>query len=148
MLDLLRKGPVLLVFLDRTGSVSKECTQVFQLIANGYAGHASVLGLMNAVPEDISAFAAERLIKFPIVPDPYLANAKHYGVTRAPSAVLVGWNAEIKQKWQGYSARYIEEILDALARESKSPRAKVSSAGVPKAVKNDGELKPAGRSAL
>jgi peroxiredoxin len=142
LLDLTRRGPVLAIFFDFKGTASKDGLEYAKLFHKAYEGRAAVIGIVDLGETTFKDWVKERGAKFPVIPDPDLAIAGRYSVSRAPYAVLVGTNGGIIKRWPHMSRRSLEEINAALSKAIGEKSASIGIHNAPEVAPQGDELRP------
>jgi|GEM_PF-3601079 len=131
LLDLLLKGPVLIVFLPPNCSPGYAAISYFELLAKVYEGKATVIGLYVDQEEPTAAWVQKQKPKFTVVPDVDHHIAEKYKMEFGPSAVLVNRNSEIIGRWETWSAASLTEINQKMAEILKVEPALVDTKSAP-----------------
>lgn len=85
--------------------------------------------------EEVTAFAEEQKLTYPMLLDPRSEVAGQYGVMRLPETVLIGRGGEVLGKSIGFKPWYkddVRELMAALLGNGAAPRAAVPAGGVAK----------------
>lgn len=134
LLDLTRRGPVVVAFLSRDGARTAESLDYLGLFAKAYGGRASLIGVLDVDEPGLSAWAGERSLSFPVIPDVDGSIARKYGVEMSPTLVLVGRNGALVERWTGLSRDHLRALNEALGKQLSRPPAGIAVDNAPAAA--------------
>lgn len=145
--QLLKKGPVMLYFINYTCPCNIEAAPFVNQLHNAYGGSVQFIGVANADKKTAQTWARENKAEFPILLDPDYQIIKDYQAPSSPTLILVSSDRQIVTKWCGYSKSTFEDISNTIAEHLKTSPAKLNlesaserlQCGCPFDVKNVGD---------
>lgn len=116
LLDLLKTEPVVILFLHHECPVCIENAELFDELAESLSGKAHVIAVLNATERQTEIWARDHSLSIPVLVDPPHMIVDDFGVTQAPSAVLVNRNRAVVARWVGAGAEANEAIVAAVSK--------------------------------
>lgn len=116
LLDLLRKGPVLAVFIPRSLENAGERLAYFELVAKARPKGLTVIGLIPGTEKDAADWVAANKPGFAVIPDVDGHYAEQYEVTAGPVAFLIARSSEKFGPYAVLDQAELEKIQAELAR--------------------------------
>jgi peroxiredoxin len=118
--ELLRKGPVVLVFFKVSCPVCQFAFPLYERLAQAHKrSGATVLGISQNAERDTVAFAREYGVTFPIALDNdanHYAVSNAYGLTNVPSVFYIGQSGEIEVSSVGWLKAELDDVNARLSR--------------------------------
>jgi peroxiredoxin len=114
--ELLQHGPVVLTFIKDGCPCSEEAQPFFNLIHDAYAGHATVLGVINVAETPARAWAEKFHCDYPILIDPPHRLMRETGAANSAYVVVIDAGQRIVAHWPGYSGPMIRDLGATLAQ--------------------------------
>ncbi len=116
MLDLVKKGPLVVVFVRLDDPITNEAIPYYGLLAEAYKGQANFVGVGFGNDEKVLDWVTKSFVRFPVISDPEQQIVKLYGVTESPTAVVIGPDSQIIGTWSQFSAKNFREISEAVSQ--------------------------------
>jgi peroxiredoxin len=124
--------PVFVYFISTSCPVSKAATPHYSVLAKTYAAQGmNVVGVVNDDKAGFDKWNATHKVPYATVLDPDYKVIKAYGITKAPSAVLIGKNGKVIKSWTGYSKQILVETNELAAKSVGKAASKLEFAGAP-----------------
>ncbi|MDQ2986100.1 MAG: TlpA family protein disulfide reductase [Armatimonadota bacterium] len=128
----LKGKPVFIYFISTSCPVSRAATPHYTAIAKAYANQGlTVVGVVNDDKAGFDRWNATHKVPYQVVLDPDKKIIKAYGITKAPSGVLVARNGSVIKSSTGYSKQVLVDTNELAAKAIKKPVTKLDFAGAP-----------------
>ncbi|MBL8086498.1 MAG: redoxin family protein [Chthonomonas sp.] len=131
LLDSLRQGPVLVLFLPRDCVGSAEVKPFVNLVSKGYKDRLQVLALYAGTDLQTAEWIKAQRPDFVTIPDWDATFTKRYSLTAGPAAALVDRDSNIIKQWPSLARTQWLEINTEIARLLKSEPAKIDLNSAP-----------------
>lgn len=126
------KGPVILYFISNTCPVSKAATPQYQKMAKAFTKEGiRFIGVINTNKDGFDEWNRIHAAIYPVVLDPSYKIIRSYGVTKAPSMVLIGKDGKVVKFWTGYSKGFLDEQVTMSAKALGRGPSKLDFQGAP-----------------
>jgi len=144
--QMLKKGPVILYFINYTCPCNIEAAPYVNQLYKAYGNSVQFIGVANADKKTAQTWAKENKAEFPILLDPNYKIIKDYQAPSSPTLILVSSDQQIVTKWCGYSKSTFEDMNSTIAKHIRTEPAKLNlenaserlQCGCPFDVKNEG----------
>ncbi len=119
LVELTRKGPVLLTFTKIGCPCSEAAQPFFNRLAATYP-RVRMLSVIDGELGPANLWARKLHVSYPAVLDPDLRLVRDYEVKNSAYVVLIDAEGRIVEHWPGYSASMLQELGATLARLTRS----------------------------
>jgi len=122
--DLLKSGPIVLVFIKEGCPCSDAADPLFVSLHSAYEGRVRFFGVINGDRRVASKWTEDHGTTFPILADPGLAIIHAYGAESSAYVALIAPDGRIDKLWPGYSAEMLQELgrrMAGLAGQKEVP---------------------------
>lgn len=145
--QMLKKGPVMLYFINYTCPCNIEAAPYVNQLHRAYGDSVQFVGVANADAKTARIWANENKTDFPILLDPNYEIIKKYQAPSSPTLILVSRDQRIVTKWCGYSKSTFDDMNRTVSDHLKVEIARLNlehaserlQCGCPFDVKNVGD---------
>jgi len=129
--DLLATRPVIVHFIEIHCACSRQAAVHVQRLQDAYGQSVSVIGIINAHPEDAKRWRREAGVSFTVIADPWCEIVRSYGVERSVHTVLVNRMGRVAAIHPRYSIASLNELNTQVATLLSIPTRFISTEGAP-----------------
>jgi peroxiredoxin len=129
--DLLKTGPIVLVFIKDGCPCSASAAPYFNALHDRYGGRLHLIGVIDGDAALARRWGSANGVLFPIMPDTGLEIAKSYGATNSAFVALVDPQGQVDELWPGYSATMLEDLNRRAAAMAGLTKETIETADAP-----------------
>lgn len=129
--ELIKNGPLVLVFIKESCPCSNEAEPFFRSLHDAVSGRVNFLGVIDGTPFVAKRWIEKHQTPYPILADPEQAIVKAYGVENSAYVALVSPEGTIEHLWPGYSAAMLTELVDRLTAMTGQTLGPIDLTGAP-----------------
>jgi peroxiredoxin len=132
--DVLAKGPAVLVFIKAGCPCSAEFEPFFHALAGHYSGLVQFFGVINGDTETACGYARANRVPYPVLADPDRSVIKRFGVEKGGSVVLLRPTGVMDTLWPGCSRAMMQELGQRIAGLAGVEERPIEVGGLPAAL--------------
>jgi len=131
-ITLTRTKPVILFFVELKCPCSRDAAPFLERIQTQFGDACTVVGVINAKPDEARAWAKQAGVKFTLLPDPGQKIIRSYNAERGIYATLVAPGGRIAKAYTGYSRDMLEDMFERIGGITRASVPLMSFSAAPK----------------
>lgn len=133
LVDLLDRGPVLVVFVMEGCPCSIEAQPYFARLANAFRGKIQFVEVTTGSPDEAKEWAVHFTCDYPVISDPKKRIVKAMHATNSAWSILIDRDGSIVKSWPGYSQSLLGDMATALYAAARTPPGSLDFSDAPRA---------------